>query len=413
MKGIEIVAIGDEILHGVTVNTNAAYISRELDKAGFSVVRHTVLPDDPKTLKRGLKEALSRSDVVITTGGLGPTCDDVSRSVAAELFGSDFYLNEELLAALKKRYGNKPVSLENQATVPRKAKILPNPVGTAPGFMFEPQPPASSGILMMMPGVPPEMRAMLADQVIPALLAAFPPSSRQYVKSLHLMNLPESVVDPELRRLEMEYPAVSFGIYPSLGLLTIHMKCRADNEQQAMAILEQPFQQLSADFELYQFSSPSGTIEEAVHLAFIKKGLTLSIAESCTGGAVAARLTRLPGASKYFLGSLVTYSNELKTRLLGVPAALIKKKGAVSEDVVKAMVAGLLEQTGSDYGIAVSGIAGPDGGTPEKPVGTVWGAICRKNESPRAWKFRGYGNREMIIERCVNALLAELVLAEG
>ena len=368
-----------------------------------------MLPDTLKHLRNGLQEALARSQVVIATGGLGPTCDDVTRTAAAELFGSDFYLNEELLAELKQRYGNRPISLENQATVPRKAEILPNGVGTAPGFLFK----SESALLFLLPGVPHEMKKMLEEHVLPYLLKTILPTARQYVRTLHLMNLPESAVDPELRRIKEAYPMVDAGIYPSLGLVTVHLKTTASTEKEAQALLEKPFLELAERFAMNQLAPPSGTIEEAVHMKFINKGLTLSIAESCTGGAIANRLVRLPDASKYFLGSLVTYSNALKTRILGVPEQLIQDKGAVSEEVVKAMVSGLLAQTGSDYGIAVSGIAGPGGGTPEKPVGTIWAAICQNGGEPHAWMFRGFGSRDMIIERTVNAVLAQLLSEVG
>ena len=403
---VEVIAIGNEILAGYTINSNAAFISQQLVKIGLEVNRHTVLSDDAAALRKGLAEALSRNDLVITTGGLGPTIDDITRKAVAEVYGCGFRFDEGVAADLNARYGDRFVSQKDQATVPALAKILKNRVGTAPGLLFD----EKDCILIMMPGVPPEAKAMMSDEVLPYVKGAFQQKTRLHHRELHLFNVSESAVDPFLRQIKEQYPYLNIGIYPSLGLLTIYLTVSALHEEEADSKLRAPFEFLSRQFPQHVFNSKNGRIEEDVHYLFIEKGLTLSTAESCTGGSVAARLVRIPGASKYYLGSIIAYSNDLKQRLLNVSEDSLKKYGAVSEQVVKEMAAGLLAQTGSDYGLAVTGIAGPEGGTPDKPVGTVWGAVIRKGDSPRAWKIKGYGNREMIIERSVNALLAELLI---
>lgn len=401
---IEVVAIGNEILAGITVNTNAAEIGHALFKEDYRVGRQTTLPDDFASLKQGLEESLQRNRVVITTGGLGPTCDDITRQVAAELFDSEFRYDEDVAQELKRRYGNYQISLENQATVPSKAILLKNEVGTAPGMVFS----SSKSTLIMMPGIPREMRPMLANEAIPYILKHFPLEQRSVSRCVHFFGLSESAVDPELRLLQKKYPEVEFGIYPA-GTLSIYASVKTSDEETGLAYLKPILKELTTHFSRHHYESLSGKIEEAVHNLFIKKGWTLSIAESCTGGSIASRLTKIPGASQYFLGSIVAYSNELKQKVLGVPEELIRIKGAVSEEVVAAMATGAISLTNSDYSIAVSGIAGPSGGTEQKPVGTVWIAIAKKEHTPHVRKFQMLGPREWIIERSVIAILGELL----
>lgn len=402
---IEVIAIGNEILSGFTINTNASYLSQQLLKEGFLVTRHTVLPDQPSLLRHGLSEALKCNQLVITTGGLGPTCDDLTKAIAAELFDSEFYYNEEIALDLKKRYGNYLPSLENQATVPHKAILLKNSVGTAPGFIFEKQ----QCVLILLPGVPPEMKEMFSAHVLPYIKSRYQNKKRSYGKRIHFFNLPEIAVDPTLRLLQTAHPEISFGIYPSLGILGVDLRVEAESEVSAFAILNKPLHTIIEQFKAYLFTAPSGKLEEAVHQIFSQNKLTLAAAESCTGGAFSSRLTQLSGSSAYFLGSIVAYSNSLKSSLLAVPESLIASKGAVSEEVVHAMWKGLMDKVNSDYAVAITGIAGPTGGSQNKPIGTVWCAVGKRNHPPHIWRLEARGNREMIIERSVNALLAGLL----
>lgn len=402
---VELIVIGNEVLAGHTVNTNLAFIGKELDRAGYTLKRETVLSDSNEALKQGFAEALDRNDVVITTGGLGPTIDDVTRLAAAELFESEFKLDLSVLDDLHRRFGDKFPTLKDQATVPVKAKVMPNSVGTAPGLIFQ----GERGTLILMPGVPSEMRPMLTDQVIPFLQETFPLTEQVYRRALHIFELPESVVDEVLRKLQEKYPVVDFGIYPGMGIVSVTLAVNGKSEAEAQAILQQPYSELETHFATNCFESENGQIEEAVQKLFIEKGWTLSCAESCTGGAVASRITQHPGSSGYFLGSIVSYANEVKTAALNVPEEMIEEHGAVSGEVVKQMVKGALELTGSDFALAVSGVAGPGGGTEQKPVGLVWCAVQHKNGEPHVWKLNHYWPRHLVIIRSVNALLSNLM----
>jgi len=404
MNNIEIVAIGNEILKGNINNTNATEISQALFLAGYPTSRHSVLPDDAVELKAALGESLKRSRIVISTGGLGPTCDDITRQIAAELFDSDFHLDEKLLQTLKQRYGNLPASLENQATVPTKAIILNNEYGTAPGLVFH----NSENTLILMPGVPREMRALLHQKVIPFIQKHYP-NTRYVTRTLHFFGLSESSVDPHLRDLQKKLPDIDIGIYPTHGTVKVQFTLDATKNSAAQSQLDEACQSLAKAFASNHFEAASGKLEEAVHQRFIEKNWTLSLAESCTGGGIAARLTKLPGASKYFLGGIVSYSNALKEQLLNVPQSTLSTYGAVSQEAALEMVKGILDKTQSEFGIAITGIAGPDGGTPDKPVGTVWIAVARRGATPVVSKLIALGNRDMIIEFSINGALARLL----
>lgn len=396
---VEIITIGNEILSGRTVNTNLSYLAKELEASGFIVSRETTLPDKLLPLQEGLKEALSRSSLVIAMGGLGPTLDDVTRNAAASLFNSPFSFFPEVADDLKRRFGSGFATVEDQATLPTKAKPFLNPLGTAPGLLFE----ENHQALLLLPGVPHEMKALLAC-ALPYLVERFRPKSPRFKKELHFFNLFEKDVDPDLRTLAENYPQVTFGIYPALGTLGCTLTAATKED------LEAPVAFLTKKFSDHLFEGES--LEEAVHRKWIQKGWTLALAESCTGGEAAARLTKIAGASKFFLGSFVTYSNELKTAVLDVPSDLIAQFGAVSREVVEAMCLGALVKSGATHALAVSGIAGPDGGSDERPLGTVWFSVCRRGEAPHSWKVKGKGSREMVIEYSVNQLLSGLLMYE-
>ncbi len=396
---IEIIAVGNEILTGFTVNSNAAFISRELLKAGIPTTYHTVGPDRESVTKKLFAEALQRNRIVISTGGLGPTCDDLTRKWAADLFDSPFVFNREVADDLIKRYGADLVSLQDQATVPEKAKIMTNTRGTAPGFIFD----NGKATLFLLPGVPAEMEEMFLHSALPEILKIWN-SKRKILRRFHFSFLTESKVDPELRVLQKKFPSLDFGIYPAKGALSVHISGEAGEEP----LIEESIEYLRSFFSEYEYFSDSGTIEEGIHQLFIESGSTLSIAESCTGGSISARLASLPGASSYFLGSAVTYSDQMKKIFLGVSEEALKTEGAVSRKVVEMMVEGILRVTGSDYGLAVTGIAGPSGGTSEKPVGTVWIAVQKKGEPPEVRQLFTRGNRRMIIEYACNTVLGDL-----
>ncbi|MGE3954375.1 MAG: CinA family nicotinamide mononucleotide deamidase-related protein [Parachlamydiales bacterium] len=400
MRQALVVAIGDEVLSGNTVNGNGAHIAHKLGEIGLKVVEQRVIPDQRSAIKQTLADALKTHDLVIATGGLGPTMDDNTRRSVAELLGCPLRYDEEVARRLAERYGDVDVGIKDQATIPALAKPLHNVVGTAPGLLFEQE----RSVLILLPGVPVEMRSLLEREVLPYLQKRFPVGQREAVESLHFFQVRELEVDALMRKLAPDYPEVRFGIYPSLGV--VHLRLYHPASAAALLPLKQVFQEA---FQGRLFTSSDGTLEGAIHEQFVAKQITLATAESCTGGTIASHLTARPGASDYFLGSVVAYSNRVKNRLLGVSEGVLEKHGAVSEETVRAMVLGLLDRVGSDYGIAVSGIAGPTGGAPEKPVGTVWIAVGKRGEEPVTSLLNARGDRAAIITRSLYYALGELL----
>jgi nicotinamide-nucleotide amidase len=392
----EVISIGDELLAGNIVNGNASFISRKLHELGIDVSRQISLPDEVSALSEGLSESMSCAPLVIATGGLGPTIDDCTRQVVADLFDTPLVVNEELKSYLLGKYGSH-TAIENQSTQPKKAMIFRNAQGTAPGLALA----SGQSTLILLPGVPYEMEALLMEQVIPFIQSTFQLPERRYETSLHFFHLNESSVDPLLREIKEEYPDLHIGIYPRNGLVSVNLSGKVIEVDKAK-------ERISGYFEEHLYDSEDGKVETAVHHLFTEKKLKLAIAESCTGGLMAARLTANPGASNYFQGSLVVYSNAWKETLLGIPADLIQEKGAVSEEVALKMAEGVLERMQVDCAIAVTGIAGPDGGTPEKPVGTVFAVLKRRGMTPKVLKLMIHGSRKTIIERTANIVFGEL-----
>lgn len=398
MIQVEIIAIGSELLSGFTINENATFISRALTADGFTVKRHTSIGDIPEMMEESLRRALRENDVVITTGGLGPTLDDITRESVAKVMKCEMRHDAAVAADLTRRYGANRKSIDDQAVVPAKAQALINPVGTAPGLVFD----EDGKILIVLPGVPYEMRSLFLHQVLPLLKAKFPQLKRPYVETVNFVGIPEPDVDVVLRQLHEQYPKIQFGIYPNQGVVLARLTANSAEE------LKEPVRKLKAAFQENLFESESGSISEAVHGLLRKKGLTLSCAESCTGGALSAALTQYAGASDYFIGSLVTYSNSMKEEFLHVDASTLNEHGAVSEETVREMLKGLLNRLNTDFGLAVTGVAGPTGGTVEKPVGTVWCAIGVRAQEPVVWMLHLKGDRAANIQRTVNLMLGRL-----
>lgn len=403
MERIQVITIGNELLSGLVINTNAAYLCRELSVLGLRVDSYHTIPDDRIALKQRLKQALLESSLVICTGGLGPTLDDNTRQVAAEIFDSGFRFDDGIADSLRERYGDHLASLHNQATVPAKATVLPNQIGTAPALVFE----AKSVTLILLPGVPLEMHSLFELSVKPYLEKHLPAIVKRATEYLVLTATTEDQADPVLRTITEAYPHIDVGIYAKPGALTIalsapisHNTTTRDLEQAKELIVEQFADRLVL--------APRGNIEEAIQELFIQRGLTLSTAESCTGGAIATRLTSVPGASQYFFGSIVSYSNTLKHRLLSVAQETLEQHGAVSEETAIEMARGGLIASGSDYCVAVTGIAGPTGGSDQKPVGTVWIAVANRAGFALTWRLAARGPRAKIIEYSVNTALCRL-----
>lgn len=403
---IEIIGIGDEVLYGYVVNSNASFISQQLLEQGYLPARHEVVGDDQEKLKQVLEAALKRRSVVITTGGLGPTVDDWTRKIACELFGVPLEANGEIFQRLKTRYGDAFPTLDDQMMQPKGALLLENALGTASGFIMQDQVRFPDAFLIAVPGVPHEMYQMVTKQVIPYLLEKCPVKNGLAFKVLHFVDLGEHHIDPELRKLQKAFPHIIFGIYPGFSSVSVHLKVRASEEKDLLLVAGH----LQERFSKNLFESPSGTLSEAVHLECLKQKITLCTAESCTGGLLAASFVKHPDASSYFLGSIVAYANSVKIEQLSVLPETLQEHGAVSMAVTQEMAQNVRKKLGADLGIAVSGIMGPSGATPSKPVGTICASIAYKDRPIFSWTEQMRGSRAMLIERSVHKLLAKLLL---
>lgn len=400
MERVQVVTIGNEVLNGLVVNTNAAYLCRQLVELGLGVSAIHTIPDDLPSLKKGLQRALEESNLVICTGGLGPTCDDNTKDVAADLMGSALHFNEQLAQELRDRFGAGLASLQNQSTVPDKAICLANPHGTAPGFLFE----TDRVTLILLPGVPIELHLMFEQSVKPYLEGRLQHKKKKKTYYTLLPNTDENDVDPLLREVERRFPDLEIGIYARAGMITTAFSFFPEQEVDAKAVV----QEISDRFSDRAIPSKNGRIEEDVMQLFIENRWTLCLAESCTGGAIAARLTALGGSSAYFLGSVVSYANTLKEKLLHVRPETLQVHGAVSEETALEMAIGAVRLSTSDFGLAVTGIAGPSGGSADRPVGTVWIAAANKAGRARAIRYTVRGDRARIIDVSVNKALCQL-----
>lgn len=394
---IESISIGKELLDGRTINTNAAFISAHLFKAGYTMDRHTTFPDDLVSIKEGLQEACIRSEIVIITGGLGPTLDDLTRKATAEVFSCKLTINSLVAVDLQKRFGKELSTLQDQATIPEKAQPLLNSVGTAPGLLFF----INGRIVVCLPGVPEEMQSMFLHTFLPILQEKYPPLHK-HVLCLHACFFKESQIDPMLRELKMQLPEVEIGIYPSYSNVTLAL-C-----SESKASIEYAGNVLKTQLDSFLYTASTGKIEEALHNWFLQEKKTLVLAESCTGGTMASLLTALSGASEYFLGSFVTYSSDLKQRVLDVPKEILEEKGAISAECVLAMLDGALKKSLAGVGLAVSGIAGPTRDSSNQKIGTIWAAIQEKGDVPYVFRLQITGDRQTIILKTAYSLFGIL-----
>jgi nicotinamide-nucleotide amidase len=375
---IEVLNTGTELLLGQVVNTHLAWFGRELFPLGLRIARQTTLPDGA-AIRQGLLEAFDRCDVLLVTGGLGPTTDDITREITAEILGRRLHEDATIVAAIEARLARRGFAfrprMRRQAMVPEGATVLPNGNGTAPGLYF----PATSTAalatphLFLLPGPPRELRPMFADAVLPILRALHPAAAAQDFRSYHVVGLGESAVEERIGLTLAERGDLEVGY------------CARPNEVDFRLI--GPRETLDAVEPLvlaalgdHLVSRGNGTLEEVVVGLLRAQGKTVALAESCTGGFLAHRLTNVPGASEVFPAGYVTYANAVKTDAVGVPAEWIAAHGAVSEPVARAMAEGALSRAGADFGIGITGIAGPGGGTAEKPVGTVFIALAERGQ---------------------------------
>ena len=373
---VEIITIGNELLIGQVVDTNSAWMGQQLNKEGFDITRITSVQDTVDVIKSSLDEALSRVDIVLMTGGLGPTKDDITKQTLADYFDSKLVFNQDVYdnvsTLLKGRVKNINELNRGQAYVPDKCTVINNPVGTAPVMWFEQE----GKVVVSMPGVPGEMKHAVANEIIPRLKARF---ETQHIihKTVLVFNIPEAVLAEQLSDWEETIPDyISLAYLPSPGKIRLRLTAKTNDDRKAHKDIENLIK------ELYQivgdniFAEEDKPVHELLGEILKKKGKTIATAESCTGGYIGHLLTSISGSSAYFRGGIIAYENEIKERLLGVCKEDLIEYGAVSQSVVEQMALGAKNALGTDYSIATSGIAGPDGGTDEKPVGTVWIAIA-------------------------------------
>jgi nicotinamide-nucleotide amidase len=399
----EIIAIGSELLAPDRSDTNSLWLTEKLNSVGIEVKLKTIVGDDDSRLEEAIRDATRRSKVVITTGGLGPTEDDITRKVAARALGRRLLLDETILEELRRRFLSfgqvMPERNSRQAMVIEKAEVLPNPNGSAPGMFIEHEGVA----IVLLPGPPREMKPMFENHVQPKLVSRAG-SVKVVRRMLRVAGLGESAVDEKIAPIYTQYENPQTTILFNQSEIEIHLTARGRTEEEANVLLDRISGQLEEKLGNAVFSFAGEKMEEVVGLKLTLGGYTLSVAESCTGGLIAQRLTEVPGSSKYFIEGAVTYSNEAKTRTLGLKPALILEHGAVSAEVAEAMAEGIRKRAKTDFGLAVTGIAGPDGGSAEKPVGLVYIALADEVQT-KSRKLQIPGDRQLIRWRASQAAL--------
>jgi len=381
----ELIAVGTELLLGNIANTDAQMLSRGLSELGINVYHHSVVGDNPERVREVVEIARRRADILITTGGLGPTYDDLTKQTVAACFGLELELHPEVERELRDYFsrrapgGHMPESNLQQAMLPVGCTVLRNGHGTAPGCAFE----ADGTHVLMLPGPPRECEAMFREAAVPYLKKL----SGSVIRSRNVMTfgLGESAVEEKLRPLMTRSQNPTVAPYVTEGEVRLRLTASAETAEEAEALLAPMTEEVCRTLGPIVYGVDVKDLAEAVVLGLKERGLTLSAAESCTGGLLSKRLTDIPGASQVFPGTVVSYANEVKERVLGVSRETLRSHGAVSKETALEMARGVREITGSDLSLAVTGVAGPDGGTAEKPVGTVFvaletpdGAFCRR-----------------------------------
>jgi nicotinamide-nucleotide amidase len=400
---ISTLSIGDEVIFGEIVDTNAPHIAARLYDEGFKVRQHLCVGDSEPDIIEAVEALAGHNDFVIATGGLGPTVDDLTARAVARATGRRLIWNDDALAHLKERYRSMGRELlrasEKQALLPSKSTLIPNPLGTACGFIV----PHKGSFLLFLPGVPVEMKRMLEETVIPFIISRSRQTSLVKTRFLRVFGLSEPQTEELLRGLSRPDEGLTIAYCVNFPEIEVKLRGQGEDEamlQEALLLMEQ---QVRARLGDHVVALGEETIDTVVAALFREKGVTLSLAESCTGGLVAKRITDMAGSSAYFLEGAVTYGNAAKIRQLQVPVELLEKEGAVSAAVAMAMARGIRSVSGSDIGLAVTGIAGPDGGSEDKPVGTVYLALAGRSDCT-AKRYRFNGSRDRV--RAITAFTA-------
>ncbi|WP_297932189.1 competence/damage-inducible protein A [uncultured Alistipes sp.] len=391
-----ILTIGDELLIGQIVDTNSVFIARQLNAAGVVVCERTSIGDDHAQIVAALERALDRSQIVILTGGLGPTKDDITKRTLAKIFRSEMRYDDEVGAHVERMLAQRGIAFNAlnraQAMVPECCTVLFNAHGTAPGMWFE----RDGKVAVALPGVPFEMEHLMLDEVMPRLKSRF--ALRQIVhRTLITSGLAESMLAERIEGWEAALPPyLKLAYLPNPGAVRLRLSAYEVDGASAAEEIGRQFEALRRLIPEHVVGFETASVQELVHDRLTERGLTLAVAESCTGGAIAARFTALPGASAYFRCGVVAYSNEAKHDLLGVDPQAIERHGAVSEEVARQMAQGVRRAARADYAVATTGIAGPTGGSERKPVGTVWIAVATPTGTTAVCRQCGTDRRQII-----------------
>lgn len=406
---LSIIVIGDEILLGQVTDTNSGFISRTLGQYGWETARVVTVADKADDIHRAIEICMADSELVITTGGLGPTKDDITKGVMCDIFGGPMIFDREVAANIREVFDLRGLKMnpltESQAMVPTSCRVIQNRLGTAPIMWFDRK--SDHHVLIAMPGVPFETEGMLVRTVAGEIASQFAPDTYIDHKTLMITGITESALAERLEDFEAGLPTgLHLAYLPTPGLIRLRLDARGTNGDGTDKVLDKAYERLCNETGPYIiYTGDANAAEIAIH-AIRSKGLHLASAESCTGGNIAHMITSTPGCSDIFLGSVVSYSNCVKTGVLGVESGLIERHGAVSSEVVAAMAEGVARLTGAECAIATSGIAGPGGATDGKPVGTVWTAVLTP-KGTETFVRRYPGNRQRVIDRAsTEALLA-------
>jgi nicotinamide-nucleotide amidase len=399
----EILTIGDELLRGARLDTNSAFLARKLDEIGIEVRYKSTAADDMDRLEEAISLALRRADIIITTGGLGPTDDDITKKAICKVFKRNLIFHENVLADLEKRFtarGMKMPSInQNQALLPQGAGFLANRTGSALGIVID----EHGKYFCSLPGVPTEMETMTVEELVPHLRQRS--GDRVMVRHLiRTIGVPESALAEKFRTGLKLPEGVSLAYLPSYGKVDLAIKGTGAIHEEVQTAVDQTAATIRALAGDAVFTEDDRELEAVIGDLLVEAGLTLATAESCTGGLLGGRITRAPGSSRYFLGGVVAYANEVKTGTLRVPKETLDAAGAVSAETAEAMAVGVRHLTGASIGVAVTGVAGPDGGTADKPVGTVFVGLAT-DKAVTSKKYLMGGDREIVRERTVLSAL--------
>lgn len=411
---VSLISIGDELLIGKTINTNASWLGEHLSAIGFDISCVETISDSREAIMNSLTRLVDESKVVIVTGGLGPTNDDITKHILCEFFHTELVYNQQAYDGMA-RYvlaRNQEINENNvtQAQFPKSARLIPNPCGTASGMWFQ----QGQSVVVSLPGVPSEMKCMMTESVIPWLREMYELPAIVH-RHINVAGIAESKLAEIIADWEAALPAqIHLAYLPSFGIVKLRMTCKATDTLTAHTLIKEQEEKLLPLIAQYVWGYDDETIEDVVGNLLVQYGETVSTAESCTGGNISAKLTRISGSSAYYWGSVISYDNSVKIRELQVSPTDIENYGVVSEAVVQTMASQVRRKIGTTYGVATSGIAGPTGGSEEKPVGTVWIAVAsEKNVIAKRFQF-GQEREENVAKAAFSALrmLQLLILQE-